>query len=434
MYSPSVLIISKRKELSIKYKKILNLLSSEVYLEDNLISGLEKIKEKEFEFIIISDTTEGNIKDFIKKIRILTQASRPTIIAVSKSDDITDRLDILNAGADDFLSETMQNREFQARLNAHIRRHIESLTNPLTGLLNEKLTRKVIKQVNNKEKTVSIILASIQNADYYREIYGEIAYEKVFQTIGAIITSSLTKEDAAGHYSQNEFLIITEPYRAEKLAEFLAFAFDNILKRFYTEFDFSNNFVMYSSSSKEEKKISLMTIIEAISEYDPNSDTKSEEIIQSLFNMLKPLKNSAKSTYIIDRPKLYGHVDNFKRNKILIMENDEALKLLIETSCTINGFASKICNSYNEFKKCLVEYEPDLIILDYGENKETDGILALEEAKKHYLSQNKKMPSVIFSTNIPDKKTILSHGADYYLPKPYDIHTLMQAVKNFLDK
>ena len=84
-----------------------------------------------------------------------------------------------------------------------------------------------------------------------------MSYEKVFQTVGAIITSALSKEDAAGHYNQNEFIIFTEPYRAEKLAEFLAFAFDNILKRFYTEFDFANNFVMYSSSSKEEKKISL---------------------------------------------------------------------------------------------------------------------------------------------------------------------------------
>lgn len=433
MYSPSVLIISKRKELSIRYKKILNLLSSEVYLEDNLTSGLSIIKEKDFEFIIISDTIEGDIRDFIKRVRIITASIRPTIIAVSKSDDINDRLDILNAGADDFLSETMQNREFQARINAHIRRHIESMTNPLTGFLNEKLTRKTLKQITEKEKTVSVILTAIQNIDCYREIYGEIAYEKVFQTLGAIITSALSREDTIGHYSQNEFLIFTDPYRAEKLAEFFVFAFDNVLKRFYSEFDYSNNFMMYSSSAKEEKKVCLMSLIEAVSEYNSSRYKNGEEIIQTLFNMLKPLKSSKKSTYIIDRPKLYGHVDNFEKNKVLIMENDEALKLLIETSCTINGFASRICDSYDDFMNCLFEFSPDLIILDYGKNEEEGGISALDKAKEYYSSQNKKMPAVIFSTDILDKKTILSHGADFYLPKPYDIQTLMNAIKEFLN-
>ena len=75
------------------------------------------------------------------KVRLLTYNFRPVIIAVSKSTEISDRLELLNAGADDFLTESMQNREFQARINAHIRRHIENLTNPLTGFISEKLTR-----------------------------------------------------------------------------------------------------------------------------------------------------------------------------------------------------------------------------------------------------------------------------------------------------
>ncbi len=432
MYSPSVLIISKRKELSIKYKKILNLLSAKTVLAEDFISGAEKIQENEFDFIIISDTTEGSIKNFIKKIRMFPCAIRPTVIVVSKSDDISDRLDILNAGADDFLSETMQNREFQARINAHIRRHIENSTNPLTGFLNEKLTRKTIKQIVEQDKPVAIILASIQNIDFYREIYGEIAYEKVFQTIGAIIASTLTKEDTIGHYSKNEFMIFSSPYKIEKLAEFLAFAFDNVLDRFYSEYDYSNKFLMYSSNSKEERKVSLMTLIEAVSEYSPSLHKNSESLVQSLFNMLKPLKNSEKSTYIIDRPKLYGHVDKSCDNKVLIMENDEALKLLIETSCTINGYCPKICNSYEDFVECLSDFQPDLIILDYGKNETTDGISALGRAREYYKKENKKMPAVIFSTNVLDKKTILAHGADFYLPKPYDIQLLIKTMKDFL--
>ncbi len=433
MYNPSVLIISARKELAVRYKKILKFLSADVILSDNLSDAIGEIRKNEFEFIIISDTVKENIKEFIEKVRVLTYRIRPGIIAVSKSAELSDKLELLNAGADDFLSESMPNREFQARINAHIRRHIESLTNPMTGFLNEKLTRKTLNQIIKKEKSASVVLISIDNIDYYREIYGEIAYEKVFQTIGAIILSALTREDTIGHYTRNEFLLFTSPVRAEKLAEFFVFAFDNILNRFYSEYDYSNNFTILSANSREEKKVSLMKIIEAVVEYNPAHPCNSQDIIQYLFNMIKPLKNSDKSAFLVDRPKLYGKIDRALKNKILIMETDEALGLLIETNCTINGYSAKICESYENFTKCLADFSPDLIILDYGQNEDKKGISALEAVKKYYLKNKQKMPAVIFSTNILDKKTILSKGADFYLPKPYDIRTLIKTINDFLE-
>lgn len=432
MYSPSILIISKRRELAVRYKKILKLLTADVVLTDNLSDAIGEIRQNEFEFIIVSDTIEENIRDFIKKVRVLTYNFRPSIIAVSKSDDLTDKLELLNAGADDFLSETMPNREFQARVNAHIRRHIENLTNSITGFLNEKLTRKTLNGIIKKEKTTSVILVSIDNIGYYREIYGEIAYEKVLQTTGAVISSALIKEDTVGHYGQNEFLIFTNPLKAEKLAEFFAFAFDNVLKRFYSSLDFANNFTILSSNSREEKKVSLMKISEALIECRPGRYKSANELIQSLFNMLKPLKNESKSAFMVDRPKLYGSTDNVSNNKILIMENDEALGLLIETNCTINGYSAKICSSYDKFLTCLKEYSPNLVILDWGYEEKKEGIAALENAKKYYCKKKQKMPVIIFSTNILDKKTILAKGADFYLPKPYDIKTLMNIINDFL--
>ena len=98
MYNPSVLIISKRRELAVKYKKILKILNADAILVNNLADAIGKIRNKEFEFILISDTIEENIKDFIKQVRVLTYNFRPTIIAISKSAEVSDKLDLLNAG------------------------------------------------------------------------------------------------------------------------------------------------------------------------------------------------------------------------------------------------------------------------------------------------------------------------------------------------
>ena len=52
------LIIDKRRELSTKYKKILESKSNRVIISKNLISAMKIIQDKEPDLIIISDSVE----------------------------------------------------------------------------------------------------------------------------------------------------------------------------------------------------------------------------------------------------------------------------------------------------------------------------------------------------------------------------------------
>ena len=54
------------------------------------------------------------------------------------------------------------------------------------------------------------------------------------------------------------------------------------------------------------------------------------------------------------------------------------------------------------------------------------GIAALEKLTEYTQTKGLTLPKIIFSTTIQDKKNILSKGADFYLPKPYDINTLIR--------
>lgn len=105
MYAATIFIISKRKELSIKYKKLIEALKQEVYVIPSLSEALLQIQKIEPELLIISDTIDEDLPDFCAKMRALTCNIRPVIIAVSKSSDIDDKLKILDSGADDFMDE-----------------------------------------------------------------------------------------------------------------------------------------------------------------------------------------------------------------------------------------------------------------------------------------------------------------------------------------
>ena len=429
MYAATIFIISKRKELSIKYKKLIEALKQEVYVIPSLSEALLQIQKIEPELLIISDTIDEDLPDFCAKMRALTCNIRPVIIAVSKSSDIDDKLKILDSGADDFMDESICAKEFQARIKAHLRRYLENSFNPVTFFAQKSLTTRVLKKLTTSNKDSSVMLGRVANIGSYREIYGEIAYQKVLQTLGAIVNSALGTQDFAGHLFDDEFIIITSTQKAEKIASFLTFAFDNVLNRFYNKKDYENNFTLLSSDIKEEEREGLMRLEICATEYKKEKFNSYEQIINELFGLIKLCSNKEKSCYVIDRPKLYGKVGEKRvKNRILIMEEDESLSLLLETLCTLNSLEAKICKDYDNFFNDCKEFSPDVVIIDYGDKTSKKGLEISRKLKKN----NKNAPKIIFSSSIHNKEEILSAGADFYLPKPYEADVAIRWAKKFL--
>ncbi len=255
----------------------------------------------------------------------------------------------------------------------------------------------------------------------------------MLQTLAAIINSTLQKEDTTGHYSIKDFLLMTQNIKAEKIAKFLTFAFDGILERFYSEFDYKNNFMLYSTETIEEKKIPLMKLDIAIADIQEGRFENEKQLLNLLFNTLKLCKNSKESCYIIDRPKLYGEVAKVNpKNKVMIMEPDESLSCLLNVNLELQGYSIKACQNYDNFLNEYFDFLPDVLILDYGTKEKKQGLNILNALCENLNQKGIECPKIIFSTTVQDKKNIFSNGADVYLPKPYDINTLTDWVKKLI--
>ena len=426
MYKTRVLIISKRKEQSIKYKKLIEALAQDVEITNDLSNALSIIQKQENEFIIISDSIKEKLSEFLAKIRVLTFNARPIIIAISKSSDLEDRLQTLEAGADDFLGEEISKQEFQMRFKAHLRRYIESSINPITHLFDRKITQKAIKKTFDEFENNSYLLIKIKNLDLYKKTHGEIAQEKVLQTLGAIINSTLAQNDFIGHINDSDLILITNTLQAEKIASFLAFAFDNILNKFYSQDDFENNFTIQTDDTMQETKTGLMRL--NIASIECNENEKDYKTINSrLEELIKLCENSENSTYVIDRVKLKGSVQKpEKKNKVLIFEPDESLSYLLKNVCELESINVVLVSQEDEFKKIYQEFKPNVVLLDWGYK---DNSQTLKIAK----TISKDDIKLIFTSSYLNKKEILKSGADLYLPKPYEIDDVVKWIKKFLN-
>ena len=428
-----VLIIDKRKEQSTKYKKILENSDITVFVASDFAQALNFMNSFEPDLILISDSLDFDVKKAMEQIRVLTYNTRPAVVALSKSNHIQDKIEILDAGADDFLSEPINSEEFKARVLAHLRRNFENSFSEKTMLFNSKISYKMIKRVLNNQSEWAIMLIDIDNLEFYKEIYGELATDKLLQTYSAIIKSSLDSNDYIGQLGEEDFVVITSNERAEKIANYLVYAFDTVVSKFYSEADAKRGFTFMHGDDSAEDKVNLVsTSIGVISNlYKNYNDLK--QVVSSLITTHKLAKYKTGSAFVVERPKIGADnaVEERELNRnILIAEPDEALSILLEATARLQGYNVKVVSAFSDIEYAIEEFNPSIIILDAGNNDTLQGLDVCRKLK--FETQNLKS-NIIFTTTIHDKELVLNAGADLYLPKPYELSVMFGWIKKFND-
>jgi len=422
------LIIDKRIELSTKYKKLLENEHNSVFITKDLLSSLKFIQDSEPDLIIISDSIDNSLSDFCKKIRALTYNMRPVIIATSKSADWEDRLEVLESGADDFISEPINSNEFVMRVKAHLRREFESNLDNKKLLPNKNYSIRALKRTIKNKKDWAAMLISIENFKNYEETYTELASDKLFKTFAAIIFSIIDNEDFLGNFSENEFLLITDSLKAERFGNFLTFAFDSVCSKFYSEEDNKRGFMLMRGDEIAGRRSNFVhtTIGIVTSEFKEYNDFS--QVLNALTETHNLAELYTKSNYLIERPQISAQnsvSEKIFNNKVLVIEKDDALRVLLKAFLEIQGFEYLETGEFID----LQESPPAIIILDAGNVEEQEG---LEICRKIKENNNFKNTKIIVTSIIHDKELILSSGADLYLPKPYELPGLLKWIDFFI--
>lgn len=421
------LIIDKRLELSTKYKKLLESDSNKVIISKDLLTSIKIIQDEEPDLIIISDSFDNDLSDFCKQVRALTYNMRPIIVAMSKSADFNDRIRVLENGADDFLSEPVNSDEFKVRMTAHLRREFETNLDTKLFIPNKNYTLRAIKR-KLTEKDWAILYISIENFDNYKQAYTQLASDKLLQTYVAIIKASIGQNDYLGELSENTFIVIADSLKAERLAAFLTFAFDSVSAKFYAEHDLERGYMILQGDEFAGRRANFVhsTISVITDEFTTYKDTT--QILNSLALIHKLADKPNKSNFLIERPQISAEnsvIEKEYNNKVLIFETDEALSVLLNTILKLQGYETEIVNNYKMPKKNI----PALIIIDAGDLEKRNGLNLCYKLKQHKNFQNSK---VIVTSIIHDKELVLNAGADLYLPKPYEISSLIKWVDIFI--
>ena len=117
--------------------------------------------------------------------------------------------------------------------------------------------------------------------------------------------------------------------------------------------------------------------------------------------------------------------------KILIVEDDETLRIELSNLLTNSGYDVLILTDFKNSKEEIIKLNPDLILLDIN-----IPYLNGEMLLKSLRDENKNVPVIMLtsSNKTVDEVLSMSYGADDYITKPYNPTILLLRINNIFKR
>jgi PleD family two-component response regulator len=203
------------------------------------------------------------------KIRRHATASHVPVIVLTGKNDSTDPVKSLEAGADDFIAKPFSPQEMLARVRAKVRRaNVDSSLQPLTRLPGNIAIEHEVRTRFEQRLPWAVIYADIDNFKAYNDAYGfargDEAIKLVSSTMAETIKQVGEESDFLGHIGGDDFIIVTEPLRAETLARAVAANFDRDVPRLYDAVDRNRGWIASRDRRGNAMRFPLMSLSLAI--------------------------------------------------------------------------------------------------------------------------------------------------------------------------
>lgn len=198
--------------------------------------------------------------------------------------------------------------EYTTQLEINKAKH----SNPLTGLPGNIIIEDRLNKVVKEQESSYVLYFDLDNFKAYNDVYGFESGDSIIiytsELIRECIDSFEWKNKFIGHIGGDDFIAILNGSNIISFAEKLINKFDCNVRRFYSEKDESNGYIIAKNRHGLEEKFSLITISVAglkinnkKSAYNDDIEfTNVNDISEILTTIKKKCKLNWKSCYIIE--------------------------------------------------------------------------------------------------------------------------------------
>jgi diguanylate cyclase (GGDEF)-like protein len=218
------------------------------------VSGLAEVQRDPPDLILLDVMMPGmDGFEVCRRLKENPLTSRiPVILLTAKTGD-KDRIHGLEVFADDYVTKPWQQDELLFRVRNQLRtRRAQLQSNPLTGLPGSVLIDAELSRRIAAGEKFAFLMIDLDRFKSYNDYYGYSRGDKVIRFVASILHGQLGRlggpGDFVGHIGGDDFVIITEPPRARRIADSIKEQFDAHVGALYDEADRRRGYITILSS------------------------------------------------------------------------------------------------------------------------------------------------------------------------------------------
>ena len=430
--TPVILVIHQTSQTP-GYISVLEKTGSKVHQVDSFEEANKLLSFLHPDLIVLaSELDDGDGRLYCQQIRATLVHPRPVLVLLQPGNDVSERIASFRYGADDVLGDPIDSNELAFRVLAHLRRRQEELSNRLTQLPGPSLIRQMLEQCLVWDKPWAALSIDLQNLRVYNEAFGDLAGDQLIKAVGAILSGLAGERDFVGHIEADDFIMVTTPEKRELIAEKICSQFDLISQRFYPKEDIERGYLVAAGPGGIRRRVPLISLGVGIITNTTRRFQSSVDILTTAKDFRELAKQGVGSSWV-DGSKFQLELkeEELRHSRILVVEPDGAMACLLQENLSLEGYFVQVTSSVDDaLDIARREPHPDLILLESNFiDRGMDGWQLCRLVK-----EDKDLTDiwVVMATSHPDQSLALEAGADLYLPKPFDIPSLLSEVSLLL--
>lgn len=179
--------------------------------------------------------------------------------------------------------------------------------NPLTRLPGNLAIDRELEQRIKQKRPFAHLYIDLDNFKAYSDHYGYKVGSDAINMVGKLLREVVeghdSKDDLVGHIGGDDYVVLTNPDRAEELAKAIISNFDSHVPELYQDDDLRAGFVVGTDRHGIKRSFPLLTISIAITLSENMEHPFLLSISQNSARMKEHLKRLKNSNYLIDRRK-----------------------------------------------------------------------------------------------------------------------------------
>ncbi len=279
----------------------------EIYEASNGEEGLQQIQRVSPHLILLDfmmpRLTGTEVCQILKKDILLQHL--PVIILTSKK-EITDKVEGIEAGADDYIVKPFDPLELVARVRMILRRTARALdANPLSKLPGNVSILEEIQSRLDQGKALAVCYIDLDNFKAFNDTYGFERGDEILKAAARILLTTMremgTPSDFLGHIGGDDFVLLTLPEAADKICERAVTEFAKVAGEFYDERDRQRGFIECKDRDGKGRHFPLLTLSIGIATNQKRMLKHVAEVAQIGAELKEWAKNQGGNRWIKDR-------------------------------------------------------------------------------------------------------------------------------------